>query len=1071
MTFNKINQATDIRIEWQTNLRSYSSTHTSQCFWEILIDGKNCASPSRLRVGLHTYKNDNDHIPVDMIGWCKGISAGQHTITIRVEESPSQSDCYTGWNTSDYMEVWEPLPEEQAVTYYTQIAHTSVDGADVKPNVRQFSFTKKTAATNLLITYFDNFRVIGSGRWCRWEIKIDGWSCRIPLANNVYTNSGENDHHPGTVIGQCPGISAGQHTLTVALTRHPSGADCYTGWNTHTLLEVREIESDGAVGALTEPTYTAVTRKTFSGVTDGRDSGAINGRTLAFTKKDAASLMRLTYADNLRVRVHGKGCEWNLKVDGKDCAIKVGGAKYNIDQDNDHENHAITGTCPNIAAGAHTMRVDVRQIHSGADCMTGWDGNGGKDAFFMEANEINPKGKLTSKMFPNQADGRDSGLANGRTFTFNKVSGTSEIRVMWDTNLRVYSSSHTVACNWEILIDGQSCTSPSKLYVSMHTYKNDNNHIPVQMVGWCRGLARGPHTLTVMVGERESQADCYTGWVTGDYFEVWEPLPAERALVQYKQFYASNRGEDDTVNVPGRDFTFTKKKRMSNIRILYYDNFRVISNSGGRWCRWEIKVDGYSCQIPLANTVHTNTSENDHHPGTVIGQCPNLGAGQHKLTVRLTRSSGNADCYTGWQSHSLIEIQEEDKPADPALTWKPNTLSVTRLTNGGANNIDARDNGKLNNRVMKFKKTQANTMVKLTYSDNLRVIRKGDADTCIWSIKVDDKNCKLPVENAKHTTKGNDHENHAIVGLCEGLTAGDHTMTVDVRNEGGADCYTGWDGNSGKDAFFMEAVELAPGGQLTSKMFPQKLDGADTGILAGRTMTFNKISGSSEVRVTWQSNLRVYRPDSTGVCNWEILIDGQSCMSPTNLFVSLHSYKTENEHIPVEMVGWCRGLSRGAHTLTVRVAETASQTDCYTGWKTSDYMEVWEPSPAELERVNYIQLKQNNGADTGNVRTFKFTKKKDASNVRVTYFDNFRTINGWCRWEIKFDGQSCPQPLANTVHTNSGENDHRPGTVIGQCAGLKAGERTVTVTLNRAGNSDCYTGWQSHTMIEVIEDA
>merc|ERR1712210_444813 len=97
------------------------------------------------------------------------------------------------------------------------------NGSDGTSSVLSMSFTKKSATSNLRILYYDNLRVIGHGKWCRWEVKVDGKSCAAPLAGSVYTYKGDNDHYPATIVGECPGVAAGKHTINVAVTRS-SGA-------------------------------------------------------------------------------------------------------------------------------------------------------------------------------------------------------------------------------------------------------------------------------------------------------------------------------------------------------------------------------------------------------------------------------------------------------------------------------------------------------------------------------------------------------------------------------------------------------------------------------------------------------------------------------------------------------------------------------------------------------------------------------------------------------------------------------------------------------------------------------
>merc|ERR1719409_2668790 len=145
----------------------------------------------------------------------------------------------------DYMEVWEPTPQEQALISYQQKTRTD-QGSDYSDSVLSFKFKKKKPKENwvMRILYYDNLRVIGSGKWCRWEVTVEGGPCPVPIAGSVHTNNGDNDHYPATMMGECAGFEPGDLTIDVAVTSS-SGADCYTGWTPpphimHSLLEVQE---------------------------------------------------------------------------------------------------------------------------------------------------------------------------------------------------------------------------------------------------------------------------------------------------------------------------------------------------------------------------------------------------------------------------------------------------------------------------------------------------------------------------------------------------------------------------------------------------------------------------------------------------------------------------------------------------------------------------------------------------------------------------------------------------------------------------------------------------------------
>jgi len=155
----------------------------------------------------------------------------------------SNFDCYTGWSSHDYMEVWEPTTAEQSMVTYTQRVGTD-NSADASSSVNSLVFNKKSSSSNLRILYYDNLRVYGHAKWCRWEVKVDGRSCPAPLAGSVYTHGTDNDHYPGTILGECLGANAGRRSINIAITRS-SGADCHTGWTPglrvmHALIEVQE---------------------------------------------------------------------------------------------------------------------------------------------------------------------------------------------------------------------------------------------------------------------------------------------------------------------------------------------------------------------------------------------------------------------------------------------------------------------------------------------------------------------------------------------------------------------------------------------------------------------------------------------------------------------------------------------------------------------------------------------------------------------------------------------------------------------------------------------------------------
>merc|ERR1719353_588209 len=175
--------------------------------------------------------------------------------------------------------------------------------------------------------------------------------------------------------------------------------------------------------------------------------------------------------------------------------------------------------------------------------------------------------------------------------------------------------------------------------------------------------------------------------------------------------------------------------------------------------------------------------------------------------------------------HALLEVQEGRPDANAGgggggggqPAGKRGKLSAFRLTMKNDSN-SADQATALPKRQLSFKKKMSGSFMKVTYADNLRTY--GNGRWCRWTIKIDGRDCSVPIFNTKYTssTQDNDLFPHAIEGTCKGIRAGGHTMTIALTRSSGADCYTGWSPSSGRDAFFMEAVELNPSGQIATAM-------------------------------------------------------------------------------------------------------------------------------------------------------------------------------------------------------------------------------------------------------------
>ncbi len=98
----------------------------------------------------------------------------------------------------------------------------------------------------------------------------------------------------------------------------------------------------------------------------------------------------------------------------------------------------------------------------------------------------------------------------------------------------------------------------------------------------------------------------------------------------------------------------------------------------------------------------------------------------------------------------------------------------TIARNHGYNQVDDADSGPLSSRVLTFTKKQADTGIRIIYSDNFRCLSQSNRAKCQWSIYFNGASCSNPVPLAygMDVNPGNNHHrSDTFVGTCFGLAA------------------------------------------------------------------------------------------------------------------------------------------------------------------------------------------------------------------------------------------------------------------------------------------------------------
>ena len=153
-------------------------------------------------------------------------------------------------------------------------------------------------------------------------------------------------------------------------------------------------------------------------------------------------------------------------------------------------------------------------------------------------------------------------------------------------------------------------------------------------------------------------------------------------------------------------------------------------------------------------------------------------------SASLTKLKGSEACPVGrWNAASswVLEAREIDTDKD---NWS---------TKEGHGPTDGTDDGYVSGREFEFTKKTSTSRMLFSYNDNTRVY--GSSKACRWEIHVDGASCPSGIlAGDVYVVNDNNHRPHSLVGFCDMLAAGKHTIKIKVGQTpgySGSDCYTG----------------------------------------------------------------------------------------------------------------------------------------------------------------------------------------------------------------------------------------------------------------------------------------
>jgi len=374
----------------------------------------------------------------------------------------------------------------------------------------------------------------------------------------------------------------------------------------------------------------------------------------------------------------------------------------------------------------------------------------------------------------NVSSGVDATTALPYPVNYTKKEAGTVLQVTLSSNLRTHGGGN-ICVRWAIRVNGNQC-SPKPVNGNVYIAPGGNYHQHRTITGICTGVGAGVVTVQPYVENCPGYgvADAHTGWNSSTFLIVEEKRTDKLAFQAVEQADGRERGW-----LP-YEVNYAKKESDSLLKLQFSSNLRT-NGGAGVWCRWHVKVNDADCAVPITGAKYINPAGNYHQHHTITGMCPDIRAGA--VRVRTSIDDGNGDCYTGWNSTTSLIVEE--MPADgsvgytamPVGWWGHDATQALPIS-------------------LNFAKTEASSLLKLTFNSSLRVYPHNNI-CCRWSIRVNGAQCPaVPINGNVYISPGGDpHHVRTIVGICPGLAAGNHTIQPWVEHcpgYGQADCYTSW---------------------------------------------------------------------------------------------------------------------------------------------------------------------------------------------------------------------------------------------------------------------------------------
>jgi hypothetical protein len=395
-------------------------------------------------------------------------------------------------------------------------------------------------------------------------------------------------------------------------------------------------------------------------------------------------------------------------------------------------------------------------------------------------------------------------------------------------------------------------------------------------------------------------------------------------------------GEITNLWVPvSRRVWLYKTSDRSHIKLTVSDNFRVGANynAGNGWYSVRMNGGAIGCDVRQYNWNAAGWQQNYHLPFANVCLTEQLPKGLYEFEVWSFADGGTSLVGVGTGGNSLLLAEELDGTTPYAFS-KAGSSFTTMSTSYV----------KANGREVTFTKQSADTLLKVTLADTLRVgyNQNGGWGTVMVRLNGANTNCYTGKFDGQGT--GGDHHNPFVMTcVLPNVSAARHTLDVALAANSGGEAYLGWYRSP-----LLLVEEIPNMGRTYSNVgiASGELSGGWAGV-GTRQLTHNVSAAGKTVKVTYSDTFR-----ATLNCNgrwgfFQLYIDHQ----PTGCGNGQHMWNSgavQDHHHPANLTCIIPNLTPGNHIFAIWSTTQHGESSCgsnHFGWNRGQNLLMVEELP------------------------------------------------------------------------------------------------------------------------------